>query len=137
MSKVFSQLCPAASHFPNQSLLTMVKYWAGNFLSHQNTEESFQCHPWKCGKIWCDPGILWVQNETLHIFITGNMHYEKSCTGRNSFRNSMNPFRNGMNPFRNGVNMFWTRVKIFWIGTGIQGNQNYLIRNYSGSKNLK
>ena len=41
MSKVFSQLRPAASHFPNQSLLTMVKYWAGNFLSHQNTEEVF------------------------------------------------------------------------------------------------
>ena len=52
------------------------------------------------------------------------IHYEKSCTG-------MNVFRNGMNSFQNGMNVFRTGMKTFRIGTGIWGNQNYQkIRNW-------
>ena len=43
-------------------------------------------------------------------------HYEKTCSGMNSFRNGMNLFRIGMNSFRTGM-------KSFRIDTGIWGNE--------------
>ena len=43
-------------------------------------------------------------------------HYEKACSGMNSFRIRMNLFRIGMNSFRTGM-------KSFRIDTGIWGNE--------------
>ena len=43
-------------------------------------------------------------------------HYEKTCSGMNSFRIGMNLFRIGMNSFRIGM-------KSFRIDTGIWGNE--------------
>ena len=45
-----------------------------------------------------------------------DMHYEKTCSGMNSFRNGMNLFRIRMNSFRTGM-------KSFRIDTGIWGNE--------------
>ena len=45
-----------------------------------------------------------------------NYHYEKTCSGMNSFRNGMNLFRIGMNSFRIGM-------KSFRMDTGIWGNK--------------
>ena len=43
-------------------------------------------------------------------------HYEKTCSGMNSFRIRMNLFRIGMNSFRIGM-------KSFRMDTGIWGNE--------------
>ena len=45
-----------------------------------------------------------------------SQHYEKTCSGMNSFWNGMNLFRIGMNSFRTGM-------KSFRIDTGIWGNE--------------
>ena len=43
-------------------------------------------------------------------------HYEKTCSGMNSFRSGIDSFQSGMNSFRIGM-------KSFRIDTGIWGNE--------------
>ena len=86
------------------------------------------------GHLWSWAGFmaaqLWAINFAkkceLHQYAADNnesicctkcsFHYEKTCSGMNSFRNGMNLFRIGMNSFRIGM-------KSFRMDTGIWGNE--------------